>query len=112
MAHRIERVNEMLLRELTKLILEATTGELPMIAIDRVVTTPDLKSAKVYVSTVGNHQHSNLVIQFLESKRPEFQQAIARAGNLKFTPVLNFQISQFHENVELVNRLIERIHKS
>jgi len=109
MSRRIERVNEMLARLLAQLIAQSATGELPMIAVDRVITANDLKSAKVYVSSVGNHQLSNEIIQFLESKRPEFQQAIAKTDNLKFTPVLDFQISRFDENAQRLDSLIDQI---
>lgn len=112
MSRRIERVNETLRRELAQLIAEAATGELPMMAVDRVETAPDLKSAKVFVSLVINHERNDEMIQFLESKRFEFQRTIAGRGNLKFTPVLDFRISHFDENLEHVESVINRIHKS
>jgi len=112
MSKRTERVNETLRKELAQLIIEAATGDLPMMAVDRVETAPDLKSAKVYVSLVTNHERNDEMIQFLELKRIEFQQAIARNGNLKFTPVLDFRISHFDENLENVESLIKKINES
>lgn len=112
MSRRIERVNETLRRELAQLIAEAATGELPMMAVDRVETAPDLKSAKVFVSLLINHERNDEMIQFLESKRLEFQRTIASKGNLKFTPVLDFRISHFDENLEHVESLINQIHES
>lgn len=112
MGRRIERVNETLRRELAGLVAEAATGELPMMAVDRVETAPDLKSAKVYVSLITNHERNNEMIQFLESKRLDFQDTIASKGNLKFTPVLDFRISNFDENLGQVELLINQLHKS
>lgn len=112
MSRRIERVNETLRKELAQLIAEAATGELPIMAVDRVETAPDLKSAKVFVSLVINQDRSDEMIHFLESKRFEFQRAIARQGNLKFTPVLDFRIARFDENLEHVESVINQIHKS
>lgn len=107
----MERVNEMLRKELAGLLVQAATGDLPMIAIDHVETAPDLKSAKVYVSLIGNQDHPDKMIEFLESKRHEFQQAIGRNGNLKFTPVLDFRISS-SEGEQRVDELIKKIHES
>lgn len=112
MSRRIERVNETLRRELAQLIAEAATGELPIIAVHHVETALDLKSAKVFVSLLTNHERSNEMIQFLESKRLAFQHTIAQKGNLKFTPVLDFRISHFDENLEQVESLMNQIHES
>lgn len=111
MSKRIERVNEMLRRELALLVSETATGDLPMIAIDYVETSPDLKSARVYVSLIGSPERRNEMIQFLESKRHEFQQAIAKPGTLKFTPVLDFRISHFDYSSNKVEQLIDKIHE-
>lgn len=112
MGRRIERVNETLRKELAQLIAEAATGDLPMMAVDRVETAPDLKSTKVFVSLITNHERNDEMIQFLKSKRLDFQRTIAGKCNLKFTPVLDFRISRFDENLEQVESVINRFHKS
>ncbi len=112
MTRRLERVNETLRRELAELIAEAATGELPMMAVDRVETAPDLKSAEIFVSLVTNHERNDEMIKFLESKRFEFQHRIASKGNLKFTPVLDFRIAHFDANLEQVESLIREINES
>ena len=53
MKHRLLRVNELLKRELSSLIAREITFENALVTINQVDVTPDLKSAHVYVSILG-----------------------------------------------------------
>ena len=53
MKHRIERVCEVLKRELGQIILRELTFPTPLVTISGVDITPDLKQAHVYVSAMG-----------------------------------------------------------
>ena len=53
MKHRIERVCEVLKRELGQIILRELTFPTPLVTISGVDITPDLKQAHVYVSALG-----------------------------------------------------------
>ena len=52
MKHRIERVCEVLKRELGQIILRELTFPAPLVTVSGVKITPDLKRAHVYVSAL------------------------------------------------------------
>ena len=54
MKHRLLRVNELLKRELSALLVREMTFENLLVTVNQVDVTPDLKSAHVYVSVLGS----------------------------------------------------------
>ena len=53
MKHRLLRVNELLKRELSSLLVREMTFENLLVTVNQVDVTPDLKSAHVYISVLG-----------------------------------------------------------
>ena len=54
MKHRLLRVNELLKRELSSLLVREMTFENLLVTVNQVDVTPDLKSAHVYISVLGS----------------------------------------------------------
>lgn len=99
----------MLRKTLAQLVTASWEGVQGIICIDTVDTAADLKSAKVFVSLIGSSGKEQAMIEFLESHRGEFQKVIADQDNLKFTPVLNFQLSHFSENLSSVDKIFRKL---
>ena len=92
---RLTRVNELIKRELSDLITRFSIAPSPsvLISVTEVRTSVDLRNATVSVSVFNGDKIINRqVLETLNSKRRDFQSAMAKTLGFKHTPVLNFRI--------------------
>ena len=92
MKHRLERVCEVLKRELGVILLREIDFSPVLVTISSVDVTPDLKQAHVYVSALGNPGQQRRVLEKLEHQRVHLQGEIAKRVSLKHTPHLFFKL--------------------
>lgn len=64
------------------------------VTVLRTDVAPDLKSAKVYVSVMGDERTQSLSMHGLRSARGFIQSKIAERLDLRYTPVLTFVLDQ------------------
>ena len=91
MKHRQLRVNELVKRELSSVIAREITFEGALVSVNAVDVTPDLKTAHVFVTTLGA-KNGATVIDKLEAHRPVLQAELSRHVVLKYTPHLVFHL--------------------
>lgn len=94
MKHRLERVCEVLKRELGVIILREFDFTPVLVTISAVDVTPDLKQAHVFVSALGSPGQQRNVLEKLEGARSHLQGEIAKRITLKHTPLLHFKIDE------------------
>ncbi len=92
MKHRLERVNELIRRELGDLLSRELTFEAALVTIQQVDITPDLKHAHVFVSVIGNEEQAKAAMAKLHSNRPHLQKLLSKRVVLKYTPHLHFKL--------------------
>jgi ribosome-binding factor A len=88
---RVDRVNALLQRELATLISEELND--PRIAfptVTSVETTSDLKTAKVYVSVLGNDDAVTSTMHALNEARPYIRREVGERTDLRFVPEIEF----------------------
>jgi ribosome-binding factor A len=107
MKHRIERVCEVLKRELGRTILRELTFSTPLVTISGVEITPDLKQAHVYVSALGNDAQRQEVLTVLEQNRGMLQAQVSKRVVLKHTPHLNFKLDDSIERGSRVLNILD-----
>jgi len=108
MKHRLLRVNELLKRELSALIVrEMDFGDL-LVTLHQVDVTPDLKSAHVYVSVLGENGRTNVIAE-LEEARAMLQHDLSKHVILKYTPHLIFHLDDSIERGSRVLEIMEEI---
>jgi ribosome-binding factor A len=107
MKHRIERVCEVLKRELGRTILRELTFSTPLVTISGVEITPDLKQAHVYVSALGNDAQRQNVLTVLEQNRGMLQAQVSKRVVLKHTPHLNFKLDDSIERGSRVLNILD-----
>jgi ribosome-binding factor A len=100
------RVNELLKRELSRIVTRDLTFENALVTINHVDVTPDLKSAHVYVSVLG--QNKNVITQ-LEEHRVALQTQVARTVVLKYTPHLVFHLDDSIERGTRIIKILQEI---
>jgi ribosome-binding factor A len=106
MNRRINRVNELLRREISTVIQHDFEWSGRMVTVSSVEVTQDLKEGKVFISVIGGS--ADAVIDKLNRAHGTIQKAVMKRVVLKSTPVLSFR----HDNsairgVEIVNLLQE-----
>jgi len=103
MKHRLLRVNELLKRELSALLVREMTFENLLVTVNQVDVTPDLKSAHVYVSVLGSEGRKE-VLPKLEANRAALQADLSKHVVLKYTPHLVFHLD---DSIERGSRILE-----
>ena len=89
MSQRINRVNELLKREISSVLQREFEFKDSLVTVTAVETTNDLKEAKVFVSVLG--PGLGTVMSKLKEKRGLIQSRVTKRVVLKNTPVLDFR---------------------
>src|SRR5271170_3089730 len=109
MKHRLERVQEVIKRELSELIVRELTFDSALVTVQEVDITPDLKQAHVFVSVLGSEEEKNAALAKLHDHRKMLQAAMSKLVVLKYTPQLHFKFDEALERGTRVIDLLEKI---
>lgn len=90
-SRRRERVAEILKQEVSRIVLEDLSDpRLGFMTVTKVEPSPDLRSARVFVSVLGDQTQQELTMRALKRAAGFVQHGIAGRLDLKYTPVLRF----------------------
>ena len=109
MKHRLERVNELLKRELGELLTREVTFDGVLVTVQQVDITPDLKHAHVFISVMGNMEQSKAAMAKLHDNRKTLQHLLSKRVVLKYTPHLHFKLDDSIERGTRVISILEEI---
>lgn len=108
------RVNEEVMRELSNII----RGEIkdprinPMTSVVSVEVAPDLKTAKAYISVLGDEESQKKTIEGLRSAEGYIRRALAKSINLRNTPQIRFILDQSIAYGVEMSKKIDEVTKS
>lgn len=106
MAKRLDRVNELLRREISAVLHRDFEWNNALVTVSEVDVTQDLKEAKVFVSIFGGSIPG--ILDQLERKRGFIQSKLSKRVVLRNTPILMFRPDKSAvRGVEVVNLLDE-----
>ncbi|MGD7653019.1 MAG: 30S ribosome-binding factor RbfA [Verrucomicrobiales bacterium] len=109
MSRRLDRVNELLRREIGSVIQKDYEWHGSLVTVSAVEITRDLKEGKVWTSILGGPAEP--VLEKLNRDHGAIQRKVMKRVVLKSTPVLRFvQDSSAVRGVEIVN-LLEEVDK-
>ena len=110
MSHRIERVNNLLRQELSELLKrEVKDPRLSsFISITEVVTSPDLRHARVYVSSLSDRQERQEILSVLAAASGFLRNELSKILRLRHVPELSFY---WDDSIERGAHLLELIDK-
>ena len=112
-SHRLERVRELLKREIGEAIRrEIPVGQAGLVTVNDVEVAGDLKTAAVFVSILGSAEQQRTGLVLLQEVRPRVQDHIAKTVILKYTPVLRFVTDDSIVRGNRVLQIIEDLEKS
>ncbi|HEY7121226.1 MAG TPA: 30S ribosome-binding factor RbfA [Solirubrobacterales bacterium] len=104
---RMRRVNE----AIREVLGDAITTELKdprigFVTVTEVDTSPDLRSARVYVSVLGSPEERESSLAGLRSSHGVLQAKIASGMRLKRTPTLTFEYDESVDRGDRISRLL------
>jgi ribosome-binding factor A len=108
MTERMRRVNEVM-REMIggSIGKDLQDPRIGFVTVTAVETSPDLRSARVFVSVLGGREEREETLAGLRSSHGVLQAAIAREMRLKRTPTLSFHYDDTPERGVRLTRLLE-----
>jgi len=105
---RMRRINEVL----REVVGAAISGELSdprigFVTVTSVETSPDLRTAKVFVSVLGDDDEREATLQGLRSSHGVLQSRIAAETRMKRTPTLTFHYDDTIEKGVRISHLLD-----
>ena len=112
-SRRIDRVNELLKHEIGEIIRrEFNITDTGLISVNSVEASPDLRTAKVFISVLGKPDQQKRALRLVREKRPLIQGEIGRNIVLKYTPTLTFLMDDAIENGNRILKILDEIEQA
>ena len=110
MSRRVDRINGLLREEISSLLMrEIKDPRLnALLTITQVITSPDLRNAKVYLSVLGSHEDNVNALQGIRSAATFLRKQLRERLRLKYIPYLTFEIDDSLENSDHIFRLMDQ----
>jgi ribosome-binding factor A len=104
----MRRINEVL-REVIGSTISADLSDprIGFVTVTSVETSPDLRTARVHVSVLGNESERESTLAALRSSHGVIQSKIAAETRMKRTPSLSFQYDDTAEKGMRISRLLD-----
>ena len=111
MSHRIERVNHLIRREISELILRHVKDPrlTTFLSINKVETSADFRHARIYVSCIESTEHREEILAALVKAAGYIRRELAASLKLRRTPELSFVWDSSIEEGERVLRLLDEV---
>jgi ribosome-binding factor A len=104
---RMRRVDEALREVVAATISELSDPRLGFITVTGVETAPDLRTAKVFVSVLGDETERDATLDALRSSHGVIQSRIASEMRMRRTPTLTFHYDDTIEKGIRISRLLD-----
>ncbi len=111
MSRRTDRINEQLREEISTLLTRQVKDPRlnAVISITRVVSSGDLRSARVYISVMGKQETREAALAGMRSAASYLRRELRDRINMKHTPFLSYQLDDSLEEADQVLRLMNRV---
>jgi len=113
MSIRTERVSEEIKHRMnsamSKDLMEIHAG---LVTVSRVIMSPDLKIAKVYVSFLGNKEPAEKLVERINNRKSHIRFLLGKQLTLKYTPDLIFFYDDSMDYADKINKLLNEVKKN
>jgi ribosome-binding factor A len=109
---RLTRVNELLRREIGEglyRMIDRSTFDIAAITVTHVITSNDLRTARVLVSIRGHEEDRERMLERLQHLHGALQHEIAQHVILKYTPKLQFVLDESIEGGDRILSLLSKL---
>lgn len=104
---RMRRVNEVLREVVGEAISELSDPRIGFVTVTGIETSADLRSAKVFVSVLGDPSQREDALAGLRSAHGVIQARVARETRMKRTPTLQFVFDEAVERGVRISRILD-----
>ncbi len=111
MSRRTERVNEQLREEISLLLARQIKDPRlkGVISVTRVVASGDLRSARVFISVMGDQETKQTALEGIQSAASFLRRELRDRINMRHTPFMSYQLDDTLKEGEQVLRLMDQI---
>ena len=112
MSRRTDRINEQLREELSMLLTRSIKDprlNSGIISITKVVSSSDLRTARVYISVMGNQSVKSEALSGIKSAASFLRRGLRDRINMKHTPFLTYELDDSLESADYLLRLINKV---
>jgi ribosome-binding factor A len=102
-----EEIKHKLNTAMSKDLMELNMG---LVTISKVIMTPDLKIAKVYITILGNKEPVEKCLERINLRKKNIRYTLAKHIALKYTPELFFYYDDTAEYADRINKLLHDLH--
>jgi ribosome-binding factor A len=108
---RSERIQELLLEEISKLIHHGLKDpRIGFATITQVDVTDNLKHANVYVSIMGTDEEKEITIKGLESAKGFIRKSLGKNLYLRYIPDIHFKCDDTQTRVDKISKILKDLH--
>jgi len=108
---RLERVNELLYREISQLILRELNFYNVLVSITKVETSADLREAKITFSAMPLEKTES-ALRILEKNIFDLQQLLNKKLKMRPVPKIRFEIDRSAAGAQRIEELLQKINKT
>jgi ribosome-binding factor A len=106
---RMRRIDEALREVVAATVSELADPRLGFVTVTGVETSSDLRSARVYVSVLGDEAERDATLEALRSSHGVIQSRIASETRMKRTPTLTFHYDDTIEKGVRISHLLDDV---
>jgi len=108
MGIRVNRVEDVLLRAINEVIMNKVRDpRIGFVTVMGVTVSPDIRSAKVFVSVLGDEREKTDTLAGLKASAPYIRREVAHQVTLKNMPELHFIYDETPEKSEHIMNLLK-----
>jgi len=110
--HRTERAADTLREEIAQIVgYELEDPRLSTVTVTEVRIAADMRTARVYVTVVGDEKEHKDALRALQHAAPYVRKQLGLSLNLPRTPELHFVRDRVEEEGERVDQLLDQIER-
>ncbi|MFH0906666.1 MAG: ribosome-binding factor A [bacterium] len=110
MSQRIQKVNELLRQEISKLLLQEVDFNDTLVTITNVDTSPDLRQSKIKISIIPEKNHE-FVLEIIKRKIFHIQQKLNKKLYMRPIPKICFEIDKIEIKAQKIEELLGKMNK-
>ena len=112
MTHRAEKVAELIKHKLNSAMSkDLMEFQLGLVTITKVMMSPDIRIAKVYVTFLGNKEPVEKCMDRINFRKKHIRFLLAKHLDMKYIPELNFYYDDTLDYAEKINKLLNEVKK-
>jgi len=107
MSQRIQKVNELIKQEVSKILLKEIDLDDILVTINSTDTSPDLKNCKIKISVIPEDKN-DFALETIQKRIYHVQQKFNKRLHLKYIPKLSFEVDQVETKAQRIEEILSK----